>query len=174
MKQVQFCCRYKLLAKTQNQDPNNERSFYRAHISARASNAFSVVLLLLELNALVDKKWHQWKHKLLTQNKLTVLIIPHPLQGWTEPITALRCSCISLRSLNELKEHVNSTLAAGMSFMIFNIKQNIIIQYGVTSSSTGVGLLGSYAGMKLFWWANLHGGNLTTGLTTTGKLNELL
>lgn len=52
-----------------------------------------------------------------------------------------RRSCVSLRSFCELEEYVNPALALCMSFMVFNIKQNIIIQYDMTSSSTGVGFV---------------------------------
>lgn len=50
-------------------------------------------------------------------------------------------SRVSLRSFRELEEYVNPALALCMSFMVFNIKQNIIIQYDMTSSSTGVGFV---------------------------------
>lgn len=47
---------------------------------------------------------------------------------------------MNLRSFDELKEYVSSTLAVYMSFMVFNITQNIMTQYFVTSSSKGVGV----------------------------------
>lgn len=84
--------------------------------------------------------WHQWENGKTTQNVLTISITEHPLQDPNEPITALRCSETGLRSLGGLKEYADPTLARRMSFMAFNMKQNIIIQHNMTSLSTGVDL----------------------------------
>lgn len=63
-----------------------------------------------------------------------------PVTASNEPITALRCSEAGLRSPSVLKEHVDPTLALHVSFMAFNMKQNIIIQHDMTSLSAGVEL----------------------------------
>lgn len=61
------------------------------------------------------------------------------------------CSETGLRSLSVLKEYADPTLTVHMSFIAFNMKQNIIIRHDMTSLSTGVELWEWKKVMKWVW-----------------------
>lgn len=109
------------------------------HIMVRLSEwvhsfYYGFILLMLSLIQCDTNDKTEKQHKIYWQSQSQNILF----RLRVNQSQALRCSETGLRSLSVLKEYADPTLAVRMSFMAFNMKQNIIIQRDMTSLSTGL------------------------------------